>query len=331
MKFIDDLRTSLDSSGVTNPSKLYTPFTLFCIYFAIYFKAEILGRIFLASDWNVIHSALTDLSSPSVIEWFTFASKVAAYSLGMILLYGLAQIMAASIWGVSNLLNSIAAAKIEKGSYIHHSIIEKEQQKLQEAYKREKELSATIESYHEWTPERVSKLFNENKNLKDKVRKIEQEKGHLLDHNNKLSESNEAIAQESANTQNLLTSKKSEYDNLQKKMITVSSQCNYHEGRSQTLSLLLKSPMRRDDRLKGLSDGLKQLKLKDFLIDLVSNIDKKSSFENSEVKIEHGKLLELLKYFEIGRHSSSSSDIFTATFSFTPVEKHQIRSVLELI
>jgi hypothetical protein len=50
MKLIDNLRESLDSSGVTNPSKLYTPFTLFCIYFAIYFKAEILGRIFLASD-----------------------------------------------------------------------------------------------------------------------------------------------------------------------------------------------------------------------------------------------------------------------------------------
>lgn len=175
MKLIDNLRKSLDSSGVTSPSKLYTPFTLFCVYFAIYFKAEILGRIFLASDWKIIHSALIDLSSPSAIEWFTFASKVAAYSLGMILLYGLAQAGAVFIWGLSNRLNTWISAKAEAGKYVSRANFEKIQEKMENLRLDNRKLYSELASYHTWKPEDIERLEAEIKVKSNLISNYEKE------------------------------------------------------------------------------------------------------------------------------------------------------------
>jgi hypothetical protein len=264
MKLIDNLRESLDSSGVTNPSKLYTPFTLFCVYFAIYFKAEILGRIFLASDWNVIHSALTDLSSPSVIEWFTFAGKVAAYSLGMILLYGLAQAGAVLIWGFSNRLNTWIGAKAEAGKYISRSDFDCSQKKIEELRIDNKNLFTQLASYHTWKPEDIQRLEQELQSSKDSY-------SATLEKQLKLEEENKKLSRE-----------KSENSG---KLIYLEDQLKNLEDISSRIKASNRATYNLHDTLYNLSEKLKNTEevanfindkgLEDTLIEIISGHSKK--------------------------------------------------------
>jgi hypothetical protein len=327
MKLIDNLRESLDSSGVTNPSKLYTPFTLFCVYFAIYFKAEILGRIFLASDWKIIHSALTDLSSPSAIEWFTFASKVAAYSLGMILLYGLAQAGAVLIWGLSNRLNTWISAKAEAGKYVARSELNSAERKLFDLYDRERELTMKIDSYHDWTPERIRSLSEESSSLKIEIQEEKSEKSLLLDNLKNLTTSNEKISNELTSAQSSIIREKNKATELEKKVDITKVQLDYEKGLNKANSIIFKY-----DRLKfeNLEPILDDLRIKDFFIGLITNITKKMTFEDSEIKIQHGQIIAILSYLKIGKNSSSLSDSFKVNFSLSPMEIHRIRTILKL-
>jgi hypothetical protein len=327
MKLIDNLRESLDSSGVTNPSKLYTPFTLFCIYFAIYFKAEILGRIFLASDWQIIHSALTDLSSPSAIEWFTFASKVAAYSLGMILLYGLAQVGAVLIWGLSNRLNTWIGAKAEIGEYVSRSELRSAERKLFDLYERERELTKRIDSYHDWTPERIRELSDTKNSLEIKLKEEISKKELLEDNFRNLSTSNDAISNELTHTRQSLSQEKNRIKDLEIKIKIATAQLNFEKGLNKANNLLSKSPSLRIDNLENI---LNNLKIKDFFIDLVTSFNKRKSFEDLEVKIQHGQIMALLKHLKIGNNSTSLSDSFKVEFSLSPMETHRIRTILNL-
>jgi|ETN07SMinimDraft_1059922.scaffolds.fasta_scaffold21892_2 regulator of sigma D len=171
MDIRETVKKTLNESNLTNPSKLYTPFTLFAVYFAIYFKADILGRIFLSDDWAVTEAALADLKNPGLIEWFTFAGEVTAYSLLMLFLYGIAQAIAVSIWATSNRIHSSIASKLERGKFVASSLLDKAEQKIESLRSDNRKLYTELASYHTWKPEdinRLERLLEESNETKDR-------------------------------------------------------------------------------------------------------------------------------------------------------------------
>ena len=149
MDIRETVKNTLNESNLTNPSKLYTPFTLFAVYFAIYFKADILGRIFLSDDWAVTEKALADLKNPGLIEWFTFAGEVTVYSLLMLFLYGIAQAIAVSIWATSNRIHSSIASKLERGKFVASSLLDNAEQKIESLRSDNRKLYTELASYHQ--------------------------------------------------------------------------------------------------------------------------------------------------------------------------------------
>jgi len=183
MDIRESIKSTLNESNLTNPSKLYTPFTLFAVYFAIYFKADILGRIFLSDDWAVTEKALAELKNPDVIVWFSFAGQVAAYSLGMLVLYGVSQFLAVGIWALSNRINTRINAELHRGKYVATSLLEKAEIKLDEIRSDNRKLYSDLASYHTWKPEDITRLENDLKAQKFESNKILEsinvEKGNL--------------------------------------------------------------------------------------------------------------------------------------------------------
>ena len=165
MKLLDTIREQLDSVEATNASKIYTPFTLFCIFFAIYFNADILGSIFLSTKWETKSAALKLLANRDWEAWFWFSLRVISYSLGMMILYGLAQAGAAFVWGISNWANTTFSAYSNKSNYVAKSEFDKVLIEANTLRKNEKELYVIIGSYHEWEPEDLTRLQSDNKRI----------------------------------------------------------------------------------------------------------------------------------------------------------------------
>lgn len=152
MKLLDSIRKQLDSVEATNASKIYTPFTLFCIFFAIYFNADILGSIFLSDKWAIKSAALKTLTDRSWDIWFGFAFKVISYSLGMMVMYGLAQAGAAFVWGVSNWINSGIAKFINSHGYIKRELYNEISNNLRNQVKDYESLYDSIKDRQSWSP-----------------------------------------------------------------------------------------------------------------------------------------------------------------------------------
>ena len=169
MDIRETVKKTLNESNLTNPSKLYTPFTLFAVYFAIYFKAELLGQIFLSDNWDITAQALARLGDPGPREWFIFASKVAAYSIGMLVLYGIAQFLAVGIWAISNRLNTRVNAELHRGKYVAASILEKAEERIEELRSDNRKLYTELATYHTWKPEDISRLKEELDNKKESL------------------------------------------------------------------------------------------------------------------------------------------------------------------
>ena len=171
MDIRETVKNTLNESNLTNPSKLYTPFTLFAVYFAIYFKAELLGQIFLSDNWNITAQALARLGDPGPREWFIFASKVAAYSIGMLVLYGIAQFLAVGIWALSNRLNTRVNAELHRGKYVAASVLEEAEKKVEELRSDNRKLYTELASYHQWKPEDILRLEQDIDNQKISLEK----------------------------------------------------------------------------------------------------------------------------------------------------------------
>ena len=167
MKLLDTIRKQLDSVEATNASKIYTPFTLFCIFFAIYFNADILGSIFLSTKWETKSAALKLLADRSWDIWFLFSFRVISYSLGMLILYGLAQAGAAFVWGLSNWANTALSAYANRSKFIAKSEFENVLQEANTLRQHEKELYEKIGEYHNWKPKDIDRLNSELASSKD--------------------------------------------------------------------------------------------------------------------------------------------------------------------
>lgn len=161
MKLIDQVRQQLDSVEATNASKIYTPFTLFCVFFAIYFNADILGSIFLSDNWAVKSAALESLADRSWDVWFYFAFRVICYSLGMMIFYGLAQAGAAFVWGMANWANTALSSFANRSKFIAKSEFDRVSQEANTLRQHEKELYSKIAEYHTWEPEDINRLSSD--------------------------------------------------------------------------------------------------------------------------------------------------------------------------
>lgn len=161
MKLLDTIRKQLDSVEATNASKIYTPFTLFCMFFAVYFNADILGSIFLSNKWEIKLAGLKLLANREWIAWFWFSLKVVGYSISLMVLYGLAQASAAFIWGVSNWANTTLSAYANRSNYTAKSEYENVLGELNTARINEKEIYDRLGAYHTWKPSDISRLQND--------------------------------------------------------------------------------------------------------------------------------------------------------------------------
>ncbi|WP_300426288.1 hypothetical protein [uncultured Thalassolituus sp.] len=174
MDIPESIKKTLNESNLTNPSKLYTPFTLFVVFFSIYFKAETLGQIFLSNDWKTIELALKSLYDPGPWRWFAFAVKVISYSLGMLALYGLAQVAAVLIWSTSNWLHIRIAAIFEKLRYKSNKEYEEMESKYIESKEVIRGLHEKLNKFRDWTPQDYAKLeenFEALTNINEKLKK----------------------------------------------------------------------------------------------------------------------------------------------------------------
>lgn len=194
MDIRESIKNTLNESNLTNPSKLYTPFTLFAVYFAIYFKADILGRIFLSDDWAVTEKALAELKNPGAIEWFSFAAEVAAYSIGMLILYGVSQFLAVGIWALSNRLNTRINAELHRGKFVATSILEKAEERIEELRSDNRKLYTELATYHTWKPEDISRLKEELENKHESLRHTLEKLNSAEEKIEELNKSNEGIS-----------------------------------------------------------------------------------------------------------------------------------------
>ncbi len=165
MPFQEKVKELLDVSGVTEPSKLYTPFTLFCILFAIYFNADTLGTIFLQDDWTKIEPKLTTLVKRDIFDWASFIFKVFSYSLGLTILYGVFQVLSASIWGASNNMNIWVSRLLNKHSYVNRELYEEALKKTEQTQGDMFDLHKRLDEYKGYAPEDHKELIEHKKEI----------------------------------------------------------------------------------------------------------------------------------------------------------------------
>jgi hypothetical protein len=190
-------KDKLDSVGATTPSKLYTPFTLFCIFFSIYLNADILGQIFLSGKWQIQEPALTAIANRPSSEWFFFVVKVLSYSLSMVFIYGLTQAMAAFIWGLADWTNTSLSVVSNKSKYVAKKDYESVVANSNELRRKERELYTRIASYHTWKPEDIDKLNDDLKEIQNELHIIskqnEESRAENVDFKEKLQSSAKEI------------------------------------------------------------------------------------------------------------------------------------------
>lgn len=177
---LDSLKDKLDSVGATNPSKLYTPFTLFCIFFSIYLNADLLGQIFLSGKWEVQEPALKAMANRPPLDWFIFIGKVVAYSLGMIFIYGLTQAVSAFLWGLADWANTSLSSISNQSKYVAKSELEKIESEVNVLRLNEKKLYTRIGLYHKWRPEDIDRLNGDLEHSRDSYSKLHAEKVQLV-------------------------------------------------------------------------------------------------------------------------------------------------------
>ncbi len=192
MKLLDTIRKQLDSVEATNASKIYTPFTLFCIFFALYFNADILGSIFLSNKWEIKSVALKSLANRDWIEWLLFSLRVISYSIGLMVLYGLAQAGAAFVWGSSNWANSSIAKLIDSNGYIKRELYNDISNKLRVQIKDYETLYDSIKDRQSWSPSVWVEQDETIKTLRDQT-------SNYLNKNNDLEADNLILTKELSN------------------------------------------------------------------------------------------------------------------------------------
>jgi len=107
-----------------NKGKIYTPFSLFCAFFAIYFHAKPLIYIFFAENLSDRITGIDQLITADPVQWIKHISIVIAFSLALTIVYGAGQAISAIIWGTFNKVNKYISYALEKSKFVPRSELE---------------------------------------------------------------------------------------------------------------------------------------------------------------------------------------------------------------
>ncbi len=195
MRAVEEIKEKLDSSGITEPSKLYTPFTMFTVFFILYFNAEVLGSIFLADEWAVRLEALRAVGSRDFLDWSWIVFSVFGSAILMTAAYGLCQAVSALIWGAASRANTEMARLSNKGGYVTVKENNQLKDRINELASNEKKLYERLGSYHKWSPEDIGRLEAEVKEVAAESQHLTTTNTDLTNNLNTLNKENDGIKQ----------------------------------------------------------------------------------------------------------------------------------------
>ena len=112
-----NLKDIFDNAGVTDKSKIYTPFTTFCVFFALYYNSDTLLHIWLETDLDKKSSALKVMTESGLWAWLGYLSKVVLSALGMTTVYAFGQAIAAGLWSFGHRLNVVLSVMADDKKY----------------------------------------------------------------------------------------------------------------------------------------------------------------------------------------------------------------------
>lgn len=330
MSIVNNIRDYLDKIGLTDSSKTYTPFTLLSIFFAIYFNAEILGKIFLSGDWSIIQEGLSDISKRNLSAWVNFTSKVFFYAVVVTFLLGLFQTTSAFFRTITSVINIQISRIFDKINFVRKTEILEVDKKLREAISREKILEDKIISYHEWTPERIKSLSDENKSLKLKLTNLQKsENNNHINYQNPQN-ANNTLAQELTDSNNRTEELKSKYLKLIENLKIQSSKAEFLKWQGSADHLIIRKNINRTDPLKSLIEILDKFNLRnDFVAELMNKNREQEFITYPSAK--HGFFYRILEHLGIGTLSKNiTQDKSQIRIEFSPVENHRLRTALDL-
>lgn len=166
MSWATNIQKALSKIELASTSKVYTPFTLFCVFFAIYFNSEVLGQVFLSGKWEIQKEGLKTIGSKGSSEWFYFLFRVFSYGAVATLLYGLAQAISGSFWLLTTKLNIGLACLLDRTGYVSVEVESDLKKRLAEQMGKEKHLYEELEEYSGWSPTNIKELEGKVESLK---------------------------------------------------------------------------------------------------------------------------------------------------------------------
>ncbi len=106
MGIFEKIKEWTDVAGITDKSKIYTPFTFLCVFFAIYYNSEPLLKVWLEPDLNDKIAALKLMTEVDAGLWLMNLSNVIFSALGMTAVYAIGQVASAGLWSLGNWANA---------------------------------------------------------------------------------------------------------------------------------------------------------------------------------------------------------------------------------
>jgi hypothetical protein len=165
---LDNIKNAAQSILSTEASKIYTPFSLFCLFFAIYFNATSLGKIFIASEWVHVSEGLAAISDKNWEQWLHQVSKITGYAISLTLIYGLGHLISALVWGALNYGNKSIAVCLDRHRFVLRKDLNSANQELSQNRDRLNASTAHNESLRTEYETREKSLLTDIKSYKEK-------------------------------------------------------------------------------------------------------------------------------------------------------------------
>ena len=191
MTVFKKIKELTDISGLTDRSKIYTPFTMFCLLFAIFYNLDAIFNIWYSEGKEEKLVSLKMITGVGVGIWIVYLGKVVISALGMTFVYALGQVAAAAIWGLGHNANVNVSALLSDKKY-----------KLRVDYELlDTKHSAAIQARNHWKKEyedattRIAKVELKFKDdLQHKETRYSVLEGELADLRNEDSKVNEKLS-----------------------------------------------------------------------------------------------------------------------------------------
>ncbi len=118
VSILEKIKEITDASGITDKSKIYTPFTAFCFFFAIYYNLDGLVQLFSGTSLKEKLGGVKLLTEHKGVEWLAYLSAVIGSALGMTAVYAFGQVASAGLWSLGNWANAEISYLANKPKYV---------------------------------------------------------------------------------------------------------------------------------------------------------------------------------------------------------------------